>query len=82
MEEDLHGKWGYVTYEVDHSSRIVRTVAEVPAIDGQDVQITIDLDQQQYAEQRTRANDRNLSLRGTGLDKLLLFQENGVPVKL
>jgi penicillin-binding protein 2 len=51
MEEELHGKWGYVTYEVDHASRIVRTVAEVPAINGQDVQLTIDLDQQQYAEQ-------------------------------
>jgi penicillin-binding protein 2 len=51
MEDKLHGKWGYITYEVDNASRIVRTVAEVPAVDGYDVQLTIDLDQQQYAEQ-------------------------------
>jgi len=51
MEEDLHGKWGYVTYEVDNASRIVREVRRVPPINGNDVQLTIDLDQQQFAEQ-------------------------------
>src|SRR6056297_586425 len=51
MEEELHGKWGYVTYEVDNTSRIVREVRRVPPINGNDVQLTIDLDQQQYAEQ-------------------------------
>ncbi len=51
MEDDLHGEWGYVTYEVDNASRIIRKVEEVPAVDGNDVQLTIDLDQQQYAEQ-------------------------------
>ncbi len=51
MEEELHGQWGYVTYEVDNRSRIVREVRRVPPINGNDVQLTIDLDQQQYAEQ-------------------------------
>ncbi|MGI9644293.1 MAG: penicillin-binding transpeptidase domain-containing protein [Ilumatobacteraceae bacterium] len=51
MEEPLHGRWGYVTYEVDNASRIVREVERVPAVDGNDIQLTIDLDQQQYAEQ-------------------------------
>ncbi len=51
MEEQLHGKWGYVTYEVDNASRIVREVRRVPPINGNDVQLTIDLDQQQFAEQ-------------------------------
>ena len=51
MEEELHGRWGYVTYEVDNASRIVRTVEEVPPINGYDIQLTIDLDQQQFAEQ-------------------------------
>ncbi|HSP28257.1 MAG TPA: hypothetical protein VLN74_06880, partial [Ilumatobacteraceae bacterium] len=51
MEDQLHGKWGYVTYEVDNASRIVREVRRVPPINGNDVQLTIDLDQQQFAEQ-------------------------------
>ncbi len=51
MEDELHGEWGYVTYEVDNASRILREVERVPAINGRDVQLTIDLDQQQYAEQ-------------------------------
>jgi penicillin-binding protein 2 len=51
MEDELHGKWGYVTYEVDNASRIVREVRRVPPINGNDVQLTIDLDQQQFAEQ-------------------------------
>jgi penicillin-binding protein 2 len=51
MEEDLHGVWGSVTYEVDNASRIVREVERIPPINGNDVQLTIDLDQQQFAEQ-------------------------------
>ena len=51
MEEDLHGKWGSVTYEVDNASRIVREVERIPPINGNDVQLTIDLDQQQFAEE-------------------------------
>ena len=51
MERELHGKWGSVTYEVDNASRIVREVRRNPPINGNDIQLTIDLDQQQYAEQ-------------------------------
>jgi len=51
MESELHGQWGSVTYEVDNANRIVKEVSKTPAINGKDVQLTIDLDQQQYAEQ-------------------------------
>jgi len=51
MEDALHGRWGQVTYEVDNASRIVREVSRTPPINGNDVQLTIDLDQQQFAEQ-------------------------------
>jgi penicillin-binding protein 2 len=51
MEDHLHGEWGSVTYEVDNQSRIVREVTRQPPINGNDIQLTIDLDQQQYAEQ-------------------------------
>lgn len=51
MEEELHGTPGYVVYEVDKASRIVRTIEEVDPVNGKDIQLTIDLDQQQYAEQ-------------------------------
>ncbi len=30
MEDELHGKWGFVTYEVDNASRIVREVTAGP----------------------------------------------------
>jgi penicillin-binding protein 2 len=81
MEEELHGRWGYVTYEVDHSSRIVRTVAEVPAIDGQDIQITIDLDQQQYAEQalETQLKLRRLETAHNPLDREEKFKRRVFP---
>jgi penicillin-binding protein 2 len=51
MEDELHGTWGSVTYEVDNANRIVREVERIPPINGNDVQLTIDLDQQQFAEQ-------------------------------
>ena len=51
MEEELHGEWGYIRFEVDNRNRIVSVIEEVPPINGRDIQLTIDLDQQQYAEQ-------------------------------
>ncbi len=51
MERELHGVSGYVKYEVDNTSRIIREVERVPPINGRDIQLTIDLDQQQFAEQ-------------------------------
>lgn len=51
LESVLHGKWGYTKIEVDAANRPVRVLEEVPPINGFDVQLTIDLDYQQYAEQ-------------------------------
>ncbi len=51
MESALHGTWGRRVYEVDAANRPVRLLEEVPPINGFDVQLTIDLDLQQYAEQ-------------------------------
>ena len=51
MEPVLHGVWGYKEIEVDAANRPVRVVKEVPPVNGFDVQLTIDLDVQQYAEQ-------------------------------
>ena len=51
MEKQLHGKPGKVVYEVNKASRIVREVERVPPVNGRDIQLTIDLDQQQFAEQ-------------------------------
>lgn len=51
MEEVLHGAWGYRVIEVDAANRPVRVLEEVPPINGFDVQLSIDLDIQQYLEQ-------------------------------
>lgn len=51
MEQVLHGAWGYRKVEVDGANRPVRVIEEVPPVNGFDVQLTIDLDVQQYAEQ-------------------------------
>ena len=71
MEEELHGKWGYITYEVDNASRIVRTAEEVPPINGKDIQLTIDLDQQQFAEEalETQLKLRRLETASNPLDR-------------
>ena len=49
-EEALHGKWGEVTYEVDAANRIVREISRSEPVNGMDVQLSIDLDLQQYTE--------------------------------
>ena len=53
MEDTLHGSWGKQVFEVDAAGGIVRELADqhVDPIAGQDIQLTIDLDIQQYAEQ-------------------------------
>jgi penicillin-binding protein 2 len=70
MEDELHGTPGFVTYEVDKSSRIVREIERVPAVNGQDVQLTIDLDQQQFAEQalESQLKLRRFEVANNGLD--------------
>lgn len=50
MEERLHGQWGEAVYEIDSRNRIVRTVSYRPPVSGEDVQLSIDLELQQYAE--------------------------------
>jgi penicillin-binding protein 2 len=51
FEALLHGNWGYRTYEVDAANRPIRLLDEVEPINGFDIQLTIDLDVQQYVEQ-------------------------------
>jgi penicillin-binding protein 2 len=70
MEDELHGTPGYIEYEVDKSSRIVRVIEEVPAVNGNDVQLTIDLDQQQFAEQalESQLKIRQSEVANNGLD--------------
>lgn len=81
MERELHGEWGYVTYEVDKLSRIVREIERVPAVNGNDVQLTIDLDQQQYAEQalESQLKLRRQATARNGLDPETNFEERFFP---
>lgn len=60
MERELHGQWGKRVFEVDASGAIVRELVNDPItgerlrvdpVAGFDVQLSIDLDAQQYAEQ-------------------------------
>ena len=50
MEETLHGQWGEAVYEVDANNRIVREISYEAPVNGMDIQLSIDLDLQQYAE--------------------------------
>src|SRR6266540_996886 len=53
MEDVLHGSWGKRVYEIDAAGSIVRELDDqrVDAVAGKDIQLTIDLEVQQYAEQ-------------------------------
>jgi penicillin-binding protein 2 len=53
MEDQLHGQWGKEVFEVDAAGGIVRELIDqhVDPVAGRDLQLTIDLDVQQYAEQ-------------------------------
>jgi penicillin-binding protein 2 len=67
MERQLHGVWGRRVYEIDAAGRIVRELTDqrVDPIAGNDIQLTIDLDIQQYAEQALEdklKQRRNLSI--------------------
>ena len=61
MERELHGRWGKRVYEVDAAGTIVRELVEqrIEPVAGFDVQLTIDLDIQQYAEQALETELRN-----------------------
>jgi penicillin-binding protein 2 len=53
MEDTLHGSWGKEVFEVDAAGGVVRELVDehVDPVAGRDIQLTIDLDVQQYAEQ-------------------------------
>jgi len=50
-ESTLRGKSGYVKYEVDSRGRILRLIERKEPIPGKDIQLSINLDIQQFAEQ-------------------------------
>ena len=50
-EQVLRGRPGYVKYEVDSRGRILRQLERKEPVPGNDIQLTIDLDFQQYVEQ-------------------------------
>ena len=49
-EQVLRGKPGYIKYEVDSRGRILRQLERKEPVPGNDVQLTVDLDMQQFAE--------------------------------
>lgn len=49
-ESVLRGRPGYVKYEVDSRGRILRILERKEAVPGNDLQLTIDLDMQQFTE--------------------------------
>jgi penicillin-binding protein 2 len=51
MESVLHGTPGKQVWEVDAAGNTVRLIDEVKPVAGNDIQLTIDLDLQQYAEE-------------------------------
>ena len=51
MEDTLHGKWGEKVVRVNAAGQILEEISRREAINGQDIQLSIDLDVQQYAEQ-------------------------------
>ena len=50
-ESTLRGKSGYVKYEVDSRGRILRLIERKEPIPGNDIQLSINLDIQQFTEQ-------------------------------
>lgn len=52
FEDDLRGKPGVQTVEVDARGEVIRTIEYDPPVRGNDIQLTIDLDVQMLTEQR------------------------------
>ncbi|MEO6157766.1 MAG: penicillin-binding transpeptidase domain-containing protein [Ilumatobacteraceae bacterium] len=87
MEKELHGTWGKRVFEIDAAGSIVNEDfdQEVQPMAGQDVQLTIDLNLQQFAEQALETelrNQRNLpdgpSQRNGGVPGGGLRAHNGI----
>jgi penicillin-binding protein 2 len=51
FEPLLKGEWGGQQVEVDSSGRVISVLGDKPAVSGNDVQLTIDLELQKLAEQ-------------------------------
>jgi penicillin-binding protein 2 len=84
MEDTLHGSWGKQVFEVDAAGGIVRELVDerVDPIAGKDVQLTIDLQLQQYAEQALETKllqRRNLPTDISGQD---IAAHNPIDVKV
>jgi len=59
MESVLHGKSGQVVYQVDSANHVVKEVSRVDPVPGKDVQLTIDLKVQKYAESALETELKN-----------------------
>ncbi len=51
FESQLRGQWGGQQVEVDSSGRVLSVLGDKPAVSGQDVQLTLDIELQKLAEQ-------------------------------
>ncbi len=77
FEPYLRGTPGYVKYEVDSRGAILREVERVEPVAGMDLQLTIDLDLQQFAE---LALETQLRLRRF-VETCQARDDNNLPVK-
>lgn len=61
-EEELHGQWGERVVRTNNQGRVVEEVGYTPPVNGVDIQLSIDLDLQQYAESllQTRLRQQRL----------------------
>jgi penicillin-binding protein 2 len=51
FETELRGTPGYASFEIDARGRVLKTITRTEPVPGKDVQLTIDLEQQLFAEQ-------------------------------
>ncbi len=72
-ESVLRGTPGYVKYEVDSRGRILRQLERREPIPGNDIQLTIDLDMQQFTERALQTQIR--ARQRTEAPQVLLFGE-------
>jgi penicillin-binding protein 2 len=61
-EPQLRGTPGYVRYEVDAVGTILKLVERVEPVTGNDLQLSIDLDVQQFAEQALETQPESCSM--------------------
>lgn len=59
MEQALHGTWGQQVWEIDAAGNTVRLLSETSPVAGKDIQLTIDLQLQQFAEVTLETELRN-----------------------